>query len=66
MPLAHFVTSKIVRRTSGIRVLGAEDLSAGSNAFYDRVLVPISRSVQRTLVHPPVGKNLILVARRPG
>ena len=62
----YFDVASVVPYWLLYRVLGAEDLSAGSNAFYDRVLVPISRSVQRTLVHPPVGKNLILVARRPG
>lgn len=46
------------------RVLGTDTLGAGSNAFYDRVIVPISRAVQRVLVHPPFGKNLIVVARR--
>jgi len=46
------------------RVLGVESLGSGSNTIYDKVIVPISRGVQRALVHPPLGKNLILVARR--
>jgi len=48
------------------RVLGVETLGSGSNAIYDRIIVPVSRVLQRALVHPPLGKNLILVARRSG
>jgi SAM-dependent methyltransferase len=29
---------------------------------YDRVIVPVSRLIQRVVRHPPVGKNVILVA----
>jgi SAM-dependent methyltransferase len=31
---------------------------------YDRLMVPVSRSVQRVLRHPPVGKNVVLIARK--
>jgi hypothetical protein len=48
------------------RVLGVETLGSGSNAIYDRLIVPVSKRLQRALVHPPLGKNLILVARRSG
>jgi SAM-dependent methyltransferase len=60
----YFDAASIVPYWLMYRVLGVEDLGNGSNAFYDRVIVPISRLVQRILVHPPIGKNLILVARR--
>jgi len=60
----YFDAASIVPYWLLYRVLGVEDLGGGSNAFYDRVLVPISRLVQRILVHPPIGKNLIVVARR--
>jgi SAM-dependent methyltransferase len=46
------------------RVLGVETLGGGSNAIYDKVIVPTSKALQRVIVHPPIGKNLILVARR--
>lgn len=36
----------------------------GVNA-YDRFVVPIMRRVERTL-RPPIGKNLLLIARKPG
>jgi hypothetical protein len=29
------------------------------------VVVPVSRSLQRMLGNPPLGKNVIVVARRP-
>jgi 2-polyprenyl-3-methyl-5-hydroxy-6-metoxy-1,4-benzoquinol methylase len=45
------------------RVLGVENLGGGSNSFYDNVLVPISKAAQRMVPHPPLGKNLILIAR---
>jgi SAM-dependent methyltransferase len=32
---------------------------------YDRVLVPVSRLIQRLLPNPPLGKNIILIARKP-
>jgi 2-polyprenyl-3-methyl-5-hydroxy-6-metoxy-1,4-benzoquinol methylase len=36
---------------------------AGSTLWgYDRVVVPLSRAVQRIIPHPPLGKNVILVA----
>lgn len=47
------------------RVLGVASLGSGSNTLFDRVLVPTSRMLQRVLRHPPIGKNLVLVAHRP-
>ena len=38
--------------------------SGGSVAAYDRIGVPLTRTIER-LVNPPFGKNLILVARKP-
>jgi hypothetical protein len=29
---------------------------------YDRMIVPVSRLIQRILPYPPAGKNVILVA----
>jgi hypothetical protein len=32
---------------------------------YDRVVVPVSRMLQRVVRRPPLGKNVILVATKP-
>jgi hypothetical protein len=32
---------------------------------YDRVVVPVSRALQRALGRPPLGKNVLLVATKP-
>ncbi len=44
------------------RLLRVENLGSGSNAAFDRLLVPTSRAIQRVLRHPPFGKNLLLTA----
>ena len=47
------------------RLLDVKSLGAVSSTGYDRVIVPLSRAVQRLVPHPPVGKNLLAIARRP-
>ena len=47
------------------RVLRVENLGSGSNTLFDRVLVPLSRVIQKVLRHPPFGKNLIATAHLP-
>jgi len=47
------------------RVLNVSRLDRVSSNGYDRVVVPLSRALQRVLRRPPRGKNLIAVARRP-
>lgn len=47
------------------RLLDVKTLGAVSSTGYDRVIVPLSRAVQRLAPHPPIGKNLLAVARRP-
>jgi SAM-dependent methyltransferase len=47
------------------RLLDVKSLGAVSSTGYDRVIVPFSRAVQRLVPHPPAGKNLLAVARRP-
>lgn len=44
------------------RLLGREAISGTSMWGYDRVLIPLSRLIQRTLPSPPLGKNVIAVA----
>jgi SAM-dependent methyltransferase len=47
------------------RLLDVKSLGSVSSTGYDRVIVPLSRAVQRLVPHPPVGKNLLAIARRP-
>lgn len=47
------------------RVLDVDRLDRVSSAGYDRVIVPLSRVVQRLVGRPPRGKNLVATARRP-
>jgi SAM-dependent methyltransferase len=39
-------------------------MGKGSVSLYDRIVVPPMRRIER-IVRPPVGKNVLLVARRP-
>lgn len=44
------------------RLLGRDAISGTSMWGYDRVLIPLSRLIQRILPSPPLGKNVIAVA----
>ena len=44
------------------RWLRQSTISSSTLWSYDRLMVPLSRSIQRLLPHPPVGKNVMLVA----
>jgi 2-polyprenyl-3-methyl-5-hydroxy-6-metoxy-1,4-benzoquinol methylase len=44
------------------RWLRHDDISGSTLWGYDRVVVPLSQLLQRVLPHPPVGKNVILIA----
>jgi hypothetical protein len=46
------------------RVLRHNDIPGSTMWSYDRLVVPASRLLQRFVPHPPVGKNVILVARK--
>jgi SAM-dependent methyltransferase len=52
--LPWYVTFVLMHRT----------LTGGGVATYDRWVVPIMRRIERW-IRPPIGKNLLLVARRP-
>ena len=54
--LPYFVTYRVLRRQS---------ISGSTLWGYDRLLVPVSRLLQRAMPRPPLGKNVILVARKP-
>lgn len=45
-------------------VLLRNTLGSGSVSLYDRLVVPVMRRIER-LVHPPLGKNVLLVASKP-
>lgn len=45
------------------RLLKASTLSPGSVKLYDRLVVPITRAVE-SLINPPLGKNLLLIAEK--
>lgn len=47
------------------RFLRHAGISGSTMWGYDRVVVPASRALQRLVPHPPVGKNVVLVARKP-
>jgi hypothetical protein len=46
-------------------LLDVQRLGNVSSKGYDRVIVPISRALERIVPRPPFGKNLIAIARRP-
>lgn len=47
------------------RIMGFTEFKPGMVSFYDRFFVPITRRLEK-LVAPPFGKNVVLVARKPG
>lgn len=47
------------------RLLDVKSLGNVSADGYDRVIVPASRAIQRLVPHPPAGKNLLAIARKP-
>lgn len=47
------------------KLLDVKTLGSVSSNGYDRVIVPLSRALQRLVPHPPLGKNLLAIARRP-
>ena len=52
----YYVVYKLLRQT---------EISGSTMWGYDWVVVPVSRLLQRVLVRPPLGKNVVLVATRP-
>jgi SAM-dependent methyltransferase len=63
--LDYFDVASVVPYWIVYKLLRVETLGKGSNSLFDKVLVPVSKALQAILRHPPFGKNLILVARRP-
>jgi SAM-dependent methyltransferase len=52
----YFLVYKVLRQT---------EISGSTMWGYDRVIVPLSRFLQGLLQHPPVGKNVVMVATKP-
>lgn len=47
------------------RLLGSVEIPSTTMWSYDRIVVPTSRVLQRLVRRPPVGKNVLLIARKP-
>lgn len=47
------------------RLLGHTEIAGSTLWGYDRLMVPLSRVLQRILRLPPFGKNVLLIARKP-
>ena len=60
----YFDVAGLVPYWLAYRVIGLQSLGGASTSLFARVLVPISRTAQRVLRRPPIGKNLILTATR--
>lgn len=46
------------------RLMRSVTMESGAVQLYDRLAIPIIRSIEN-LIHPPIGKNLLLVAEKP-
>lgn len=46
------------------RILRVDSIKPGMASLYDKVVVPVERIIERH-VQPPVGKNVLLVAKKP-
>jgi SAM-dependent methyltransferase len=63
--LRHFDVLGVAPYWLTYRVLRHNSIAGSTTWAYDRLVVPTSRLVQSVVPHPPAGKNLILVARKP-
>jgi 2-polyprenyl-3-methyl-5-hydroxy-6-metoxy-1,4-benzoquinol methylase len=62
--LHHLDVAGVVPYWLMYRLLDVDRLDRVSSSAYDRVVVPVSRTLQRAVRRPPIGKNLVAVARR--
>ena len=46
------------------RLLNRESLDSGSSKLFDSLIVPASKTIQRAVPNPPLGKNLIAIGRQ--
>jgi SAM-dependent methyltransferase len=47
------------------KLLRHDDITGSTLWGYDRIVVPLSRWLQRVLRRPPLGKNVIVIGRKP-
>jgi SAM-dependent methyltransferase len=62
--LAYFDVLGVLPYLVAYRLLRRPVISGSTMWGYDRLLVPVSRLIQRAMRRPPLGKNIILVARK--
>ena len=62
--LRHIEVAGVVPYWLMYRVLDRQSLSSMSSGVFDRVVVPVSKLAQRLVPNPPIGKNLLAIARR--
>jgi 2-polyprenyl-3-methyl-5-hydroxy-6-metoxy-1,4-benzoquinol methylase len=62
--LRYFDVLGVLPYLAAYRLLRRPAISGSTLWGYDRLLVPVSRQLQRVLRRPPLGKNVILVARK--
>ena len=60
--LAYFDVLGVLPYLVAYRLLRRPVISGSTMWGYDRLLVPVSRLIQRAMPRPPLGKNVILVA----
>ena len=62
---AHFDILGVIPWWLINRVMGSTSFNHRLARAYDRYFVPMGRTIE-SVVHPPIGKNIVLVARRAG
>jgi SAM-dependent methyltransferase len=62
--LSYFDVLGVLPYLVAYRLLRRPAISGSTMWGYDRLLVPVSRLIQRVMPRPPLGKNVILVARK--
>jgi SAM-dependent methyltransferase len=66
LSLRYFDVVGVLPYFAAYRLLRRPAISGSTLWGYDRLLVPVSRLLQRAVPRPPMGKNIVLVARKGG
>jgi 2-polyprenyl-3-methyl-5-hydroxy-6-metoxy-1,4-benzoquinol methylase len=66
LSLRYFDVVGVLPYLVAYRLLRRPAISGSTLWGYDRLLVPVSRRLQRAVPHPPLGKNVVMVARKAG
>jgi hypothetical protein len=64
LSLRYFDVVGVLPYLVAYRVLRRPAISGSTLWGYDRLLVPVSRRLQQVMRRPPLGKNVVLVARK--